>query len=66
MGDMLDTQAWPEDLDASLIEQALDVGFGPPEAKTLGLVVTHKGQIIGERYSHEVDIHTPLEELVHD
>ena len=61
MGDMLDTQAWPEDLDASLIEQALDVGFGPPEAKTLGLVVTHKGQIIGERYSHEVDIHTPLE-----
>ena len=23
--------------------------------------MTHKGQIIGERYSHEVDIHTPLE-----
>ena len=61
MGDRLDDQTWPKGLNAGLIEQALDVGFGPPEAKTLGLVITHKGEILGERYSHEVDINTPLE-----
>ena len=43
------------------IEEALDVGFGPPEARTLALLVTYKGRILGERYSAEVDIHTPLE-----
>jgi len=37
------------------------VGFGPPEARTLGLVVTYQGRIIGERYSDDVDMHTPLE-----
>lgn len=61
MGDMLDTNVWPEDLNAGLIEQALDVGFGPPEAKTLALVISHKGKIVGERYSNEVDKNTPLE-----
>ena len=44
-----------------MAQRALDTGFGPPEARTLGLVVTYQGRILGERYSDEVDIHTPLE-----
>ena len=43
------------------VGEALDVAFGPPEARTLAVVVTHGGRILGERYSDEVDIHTPLE-----
>jgi len=61
MGDVLPDEPWPEELDMARIEEALDVGFGPPEARTLGLVVTYKGRIIGERYGEGNDIHTPLE-----
>jgi CubicO group peptidase (beta-lactamase class C family) len=49
------------DVDRALVEQALDVGFGPPEARTLGLVVTHRGRLLGERYADGIGIHTPLE-----
>lgn len=61
MGDMVADEPWPEEVDRALVEEALDVGFGPPEARTLGLVVTYRGRILGERYSDEVDIDTPLE-----
>ena len=61
MGDVVSTDPWPEEVDMMKVEDALDAGFGPPEARTLGLVVTYKGRILGERYSDEVDIHTPLE-----
>jgi hypothetical protein len=61
MGDVLPDDPWPAEVDMTLVEQALDEGFGPPEARTLALLVTYKGRILGERYSDEVDIHTPLE-----
>jgi CubicO group peptidase (beta-lactamase class C family) len=61
MGDVLSDAPWPAEVDMAKVEQALDAGFGPPEARTLGLVVTYKGRILGERYSDEVGIHTPLE-----
>ena len=61
MGDVLPDDPWPAEVDRELVERALDVGFGPPEARTLGLVVTYKGRILGERYDPGVDIHTPLE-----
>ena len=61
MGDVLPDEPWPVEVDMTKIEEALDVGFGPPEARTLALLVTYKGRILGERYSAEVDIHTPLE-----
>lgn len=61
LGDVLPDEPWPEGVDMALVEQALDVGFGPPEARTLGLVITYKGRILGERYSDDVDMHTPLE-----
>ena len=61
MGDMISDEPWPDEVDMVKIEQALDTGFGPAEAMTLGLVVTYKGRILGERYGEGIDIHTPLE-----
>jgi CubicO group peptidase (beta-lactamase class C family) len=61
MGDALSDEPWPDGVDVATVEEALDVGFGPPEAQTLGLVVTYQGRILGERYGDEVDLHTPLE-----
>ena len=66
MGDIVDEDSFPAGVDVELIQRALDTGFGPEEARTLGLVVTYQGKILGERYSDEVDIHTPLElSLIH-
>ncbi len=61
MGDVVSNDLWPDGIDMKMVEEALDVGFGPAEARTLGLVITYKGRILGERYSPEVDMHTPLE-----
>ena len=61
MGDVLEQGAWPRGVDVELAQRALDTGFGPSEARTLGLVVTYQGRILGERYSEEVDANTPLE-----
>jgi CubicO group peptidase (beta-lactamase class C family) len=61
MGDRLAGDSWPAGLDRARIQAALDAGFGPPEAMTLGLVVTYGGRIIGERYAEGIDERTPLE-----
>ena len=61
MGDLLPDEPWPADLDMAKVTQALDEGFGPPDARTLALLVTYKGRILGERYSDDVAMHTPLE-----
>ena len=61
MGDVLSDDSWPAGVDKELVERAIEVGFGPPEARTLGLVVTYRGRVIGERYGDDVDMHTPLE-----
>lgn len=61
MGDVLPTTAWPRGVDSAGIAAALDTAFGPPDAMTLAVVVTHKGRILGERYAPGVGIHTPLE-----
>lgn len=61
MGDVLPDEPWPDEVDMELVEQALDAGFGGPDARTLGLVVTYKGRILGERYGEGIDLHTPLE-----
>lgn len=61
MGDVLPDGPWPTEVDMAKVEEALDAGFGPAEARTLGLVVTYKGRILGERYAEGIDIHTPLE-----
>ena len=61
IGDVLDDNQWPSAVNTELVRRALNIGFGSAEARTLGLVVTYQGRILGERYSNEVDIHTPLE-----
>ena len=61
MGDVLPDAPCPSEIDMEKVEEALDIGFGPAEARTLGLVVTYKGRILGERYGEGIDIHTPLE-----
>ena len=61
MGDVLPDDPWPAGVNREQVERALEVGFGPPQARTLGLVITYQGRIIGERYGDDVDMHTPLE-----
>ncbi len=61
MGDVLTDAPWPAEVDKAKFARALEVGFGPPAARTLGLVITYKGRILGERYAPGIGIHTPLE-----
>jgi CubicO group peptidase (beta-lactamase class C family) len=61
MGDVLPDAPLPREIDATLLQQAMDEGFGSPDAMTLAFVVTYKGRIIGERYAAGIGIHTPLE-----
>ena len=66
MGDIVSDEPWSAGdgsggVNLTLVEEALDVGFGPPEAMTLALVVTYQGRILGERYADDIGIHTPLE-----
>ena len=61
MGDMLPTTPMPREIDSAMVERALDAAYGPPDAMTLAVVVTHKGRVIGERYAPGIGIHTPLE-----
>ncbi|HUP53039.1 MAG TPA: serine hydrolase [Longimicrobiales bacterium] len=61
MGDVLPDDPWPMEVDRALVEEAMDVGFGPPEARTLALLVTYRGRVLGERYGEGIGIRTPLE-----
>jgi CubicO group peptidase (beta-lactamase class C family) len=61
MGDVLPAEPWPAEVDSVRFAEAIDVGFGPPEARTLGLLVTYRGRVLGERYGDGVDMHTPFE-----
>ena len=61
MGDVLSQDPLPADLDMAKVDEAIEVGFGPPEARTLAFVVTHDGRIVGERYAEGIDLHSPLE-----
>ncbi len=61
MGDRLPHSPWPAEIDSAKVMAALDTAFGGPEAMTLGLVVTYRGRILGERYAEDIGIDTPLE-----
>jgi CubicO group peptidase (beta-lactamase class C family) len=61
MGDALPRTPFPAGLDSMAIVAAAELAFGPPEAMTLGLVITHRGRIVAERYAPGIGIHTPLE-----
>jgi CubicO group peptidase (beta-lactamase class C family) len=61
MGAVIEAEPWPAEVDSAKFAQAMDAGFGPPEAMTLSLLVTYRGRILGERYADGIGIHTPLE-----
>ena len=61
MGDQIDTKIDHEGVDMDKVAQAVDAAFDPAGGLTAGLVITHRGHIIGERYKDEVDMNTPLE-----
>lgn len=61
MGDVLPDDPPPAGVDMDLVARAVEIGFGPPEARTLAFVVTHEGRILGERYAEGIDVGTPLE-----
>lgn len=61
IGDLAKEIVPAEGVDIAKVNEAVDAAFNPAGGLTAGLVVTHKGQIIGERYKDEIDMHTPLE-----
>ena len=61
MGDVVPKVPWPAGVDSAKVARAVTEAFGPPEAMTLGFVVTYKGRIIAERYAPGIGIHSPLE-----
>jgi CubicO group peptidase (beta-lactamase class C family) len=61
MGDLVSAEPWPTEIDSVKFAEAIEAGFGGPEAMTLALVVTYAGRILGERYAEGIDMHTPLE-----
>lgn len=61
MGDLLDDAPLPAEIDADLLQQAIDAAFEPPEGLTAAFVVTYQGRLVGERYGNGIGIDTPLE-----
>lgn len=61
MGDVLQDEPLPPELDSEKVAAAVDAAFEPAEGMTAAFVVTWKGRIIGERYREGIDMHTPLE-----
>lgn len=60
-GDALPRTPMPAGVDTALVAQAVREAFGPPEAMTLGFVITYQGRIIGEKYAPGIKVDTPLE-----
>jgi CubicO group peptidase (beta-lactamase class C family) len=61
MGDRIAEEDMPDEIDREKLLQAVDAAFADPEALTAALVITYKGQIIGERYRPGITKDTPLE-----
>ena len=61
MGDILPRTPWLSGIDSAAFASVMDTAFGPPEAMTLAVVITHKGRLLGERYAPGITIHSPLE-----
>ncbi|MDH3643014.1 MAG: beta-lactamase family protein [Gammaproteobacteria bacterium] len=60
MGDVLSEKPYPREIDMDKVARAIEVAMGA-DGKPLGMVVTHRGRIIGEAYGEGVDMHTPFE-----
>jgi CubicO group peptidase (beta-lactamase class C family) len=60
MGDLPSGAPWPAGVDRALVERAVEAAFDPA-GLTAALVITYRGQIIGERYGPNITMTTPLE-----
>ncbi len=61
MGDRLPKTPFPEGIDETKIQAAVDAAFSSPEAETTAFVVSYKGRLLGERYGDGITMTTPLE-----
>ena len=61
MGDRLPSSPLPPGIDQAKINAVLDAAFADSEARTAGMVIVHKGRLIGERYMAGVTKDTQLE-----
>ena len=60
MGDVLDDAPFPAEVNAGLVEEALELAFSDPQAYTAAFLVLHRGRIIAERYMPGIDKDTQL------
>jgi CubicO group peptidase (beta-lactamase class C family) len=61
MGDAVADAPWPAGLDKAAVDAAMALAFSDPEALTAGMLVLHKGRIVGERYALGATADTQLE-----
>ena len=61
MGDLVNEEGIPDEIDLVKVAQAVDAAFLEPEALTAAFIITYNGQIIGERYRTGITKDTPLE-----
>jgi CubicO group peptidase (beta-lactamase class C family) len=61
MGDRLPASPPSTGIDQAKLTAALDAAFADPEARTAGMVIVHKGQLVGERYRPGITKDTQLE-----
>lgn len=61
MGDRNNNQAWAPEIDTTLLREAVELVFSPPEALTAAFLVIYNGNIIAERYAPGIDKDTQLE-----
>jgi CubicO group peptidase (beta-lactamase class C family) len=61
MGDLSTGEKIPDEIDLEKVSLAVEAAFADPEGLTAAFLITHKGQIIGERYRPGITKDTPLE-----
>ena len=61
MGDRLPSTPLPNGIDQAQVTAALDAAFADPDARTAGMVIVHRGRLIGERYRPGITKDTQLE-----
>ncbi|HUE88210.1 MAG TPA: serine hydrolase [Vicinamibacterales bacterium] len=61
MGDRVPETPWPAGVDRAKVDAAVDAAFADSAALTAGLVIVHRGRIIGERYMPGITKDTQLE-----
>jgi len=61
MGDMIEDEGFPEEIDKAKLDEAVDAAFSSPDCCTVAFIVVYKGKIIAERYDLGIKKDTQLE-----